>query len=76
MSAGRHRRSRRINGMSLRQAKAPEFTAETGFHSRLPVRRCDGERAEEDGFEPSVPLRREVLERSNISTAGVLFRGD
>ena len=31
--------------------------------------------AEEDGFEPSVPLGREVLERSNISTRWVLFLG-
>ncbi len=30
---------------------------------------------EEDGFEPSVPLGREVLERSNISTRWVLFQG-
>src|SRR5712671_2140095 len=30
---------------------------------------------EEDGFEPSVPLGREVLERSNISTRWVLLRG-
>jgi hypothetical protein len=31
--------------------------------------------AEEDGFEPSVPLGREVLERSNISTRWVLLHG-
>src|SRR5438132_13952995 len=31
--------------------------------------------AEEDGFEPSVPLGREVLERSNISTGWVLLHG-
>ena|SRR6266404_4078268 len=30
---------------------------------------------EEDGFEPSVPLGREVMERSNISTRWVLFQG-
>jgi hypothetical protein len=30
---------------------------------------------EEDGFEPSVPLGREALERSNISTRWVLFSG-
>jgi hypothetical protein len=30
---------------------------------------------EEDGFEPSVPLGREVLERSNISTRWVLLQG-
>jgi len=29
---------------------------------------------EEDGFEPSVPLGREVLERSNILTRWVLLR--
>ena len=30
---------------------------------------------EEDGFEPSVPLGREVLDRSNISTGWVLLHG-
>ena len=30
---------------------------------------------EEDGFEPSVPLGRKVLERSNISTRRVLLHG-
>jgi len=31
---------------------------------------------EEDGFEPSVPLGREVLERLNISRGGSFFTGD
>jgi hypothetical protein len=35
----------------------------------------DDSALEEDGFEPSVPLGRKVLERSNISTRRVLLHG-
>jgi hypothetical protein len=41
----------------------------------MAIRFAEDSALEEDGFEPSVPLGREVLERSNISTRWVLFQG-